>query len=137
MADNIIITEGSGTNIKTDDIGGVHYQQVKLVDGTLDGTGVIAADIGAKANALRIAPANDITDGTYIGDIKFGEALPANTNTQEVVGDVANNVAIAGNPLAIGILYDSTKPTVLDDGDVGYALGDSYGRLLPGCEHHI
>lgn len=30
----------------------------------------------AKSASLSIAPATDITDATYIGDIKFGEALP-------------------------------------------------------------
>ncbi len=34
----------------------------------------------AKAASLSIAPATDITDATYIGDIKFGESLPAGTS---------------------------------------------------------
>lgn len=38
MADNVAITAGSGTTIATDDISTVHYQRVKLVDGTLDST---------------------------------------------------------------------------------------------------
>jgi hypothetical protein len=88
MADNVAITAGSGTTIKTDDISGAHYQVIKLADGTADATAVIAADIGVKANALRVAPASDITDGTYIGDIKFGEALPAGTNA---IGKLAAN----------------------------------------------
>ncbi len=36
----------------------------------------IANDIGVKTGAVRTVPANDITDATYIGDIKFGEGLP-------------------------------------------------------------
>ena len=79
MADTVAITEGVGTDIATDDVGGTHYQEVKLVDGTKDSATPIAVDVGVKANALRVAPANDITDGTYIGDIKFGEALAAGT----------------------------------------------------------
>jgi hypothetical protein len=38
MADTVAITAGSGTTIATDDVGGVHYQQVKIVNGTLDST---------------------------------------------------------------------------------------------------
>ena len=40
-----------------------------------------AANLGEKAKAasLAINPANDISDGIYIGDIKFGEELPAGT----------------------------------------------------------
>ncbi len=85
MADGIDVTPGAGKTVATDDVtiaGGVagQVQYVKLADGTPNGTASIAVDVGVKANALRTAPANDITDGTYIGDIKFGEALPAGTN---------------------------------------------------------
>lgn len=38
MADNVPITAGSGTNIATDDVSGVHYQRNKLVVGVLDDT---------------------------------------------------------------------------------------------------
>jgi len=40
MADNVAITAGAGTSVATDDIGGAHFQRVKLVqgaDGTNDG----------------------------------------------------------------------------------------------------
>lgn len=43
MSDNVAITAGAGTNIATDDISGVHYQMMKLVDGTLDSTTVVKA----------------------------------------------------------------------------------------------
>ena len=84
MADNVAITAGVGTTVATDDVGGAHYQEIKLVDGTKDSITPIAVDVGAKANALRVAPANDITDGTYIGDIKFGEAEP---NSAAILAD--------------------------------------------------
>jgi hypothetical protein len=42
MADNVAITAGSGTNIASDDIGGVQYQRVKLSIGA-DGTAVDAS----------------------------------------------------------------------------------------------
>ncbi len=84
MADNVVITAGTGTTVHADEythgtLGSGKTQLVKLVDGTLDSGTPIVVDIGAKANALRVAPANDITDATYIGDIKFGEALLAGT----------------------------------------------------------
>lgn len=92
MADNLDITAGTGTTIATDEsAASVHYQIVKLADGTADATAVIAADIGVKANAIRVVPANNITDGTYIGDIKFGEALPAGTNA---IGKLAANSGV-------------------------------------------
>jgi hypothetical protein len=160
MADNVTIpATGSGTAtpvVATDDVGGVHFQQMKLTDGTLNSSTPVAVDIGVKANALRTAPASDITDATYIGDIKFGESLPAGTaeigklaansgvdigdvdvtsiaagdnnignvdivtlpnvtlaagtNTNEVVGDVAHDIGIAGNPLTIGGVASAAAP---------------------------
>ena len=37
MADNVPITAGSGTNIATDEVGGAHFQRVKIAHGA-DGT---------------------------------------------------------------------------------------------------
>ena len=87
MADNVTLNSMSGgEDVATDDVtvtgqaGAGQVQFMKLVDGTANGTAPIAVDVGGKANALRTAPASDITDGTYVGDIKFGESLPAGTN---------------------------------------------------------
>lgn len=44
MADNVAITAGTGTSIGTDDISGVHYQKMKLYDGTADSTTAVTAD---------------------------------------------------------------------------------------------
>ena len=98
MADLIPITAGSGTIIATDQISSAHFQIVKLATGTADSSALIVSGIGAASNGLRTAPANDITDATYIGDIKFGEALPAGT---AVVGALAAGTAIIGS-LAAG-----------------------------------
>jgi hypothetical protein len=53
MADNIAVTQGSGTNVATDDVGGVHFQKVKLdvggdgasVPATGDGTNGLDVDV--------------------------------------------------------------------------------------------
>ena len=39
-----------------------------------------------KAASLSVAPASDIADATYIGDVKFGEELPAGTQLVGKVG---------------------------------------------------
>ncbi len=45
MADNVVLNAGAGgATLATDDVAGVHYQRVKLVDGTLEGTGAIGGD---------------------------------------------------------------------------------------------
>ncbi len=51
MADNIAITAGVGTTIATDDVSNVHYQRVKLVDGTLDS---VAAIPGSATDGLLV-----------------------------------------------------------------------------------
>ena len=159
MADNVAITAGAGTTIASDDVTGVHYQRVKLVDGTLDTTAAIAADIGVKANALRVAPANDITDAIYIGDIKFGESLPAGTNAigklaansgvdigdvdvlscANTAGDIAHDSADSGNPLKVGgkaYNLDGTAPgTAVAEADRTHFITDVYGRQFVETTH--
>src|SRR3990172_3985832 len=52
MADNVTLNAGAGGSVlATDDIASVHYQKVKLVDGTDQGTGLIAGDA---ANGLDV-----------------------------------------------------------------------------------
>lgn len=51
MADNVAITAGAGTSVATDDVGGVHYQRVKL-DGGADGAS--AAIPGSATHGLKI-----------------------------------------------------------------------------------
>lgn len=69
MADNVAITAGSGTNIATDQLGsGEHVQYVKLMDGTLDGSGKIGGDA---TNGLDV----DVT--RVQGTVTVDSELPA------------------------------------------------------------
>jgi len=56
--------------------------------GDVDITEFPAGNLGQqlKAASLSVAPATDITDATYIGDVKFGEELPAGTQLVGKVG---------------------------------------------------
>lgn len=62
MADNLAVTQGTGTTIATDDVGGVHYQKVKLqlgrenVAGTMINLPVAAGTSGSN-NTLVAAVA--------------------------------------------------------------------------------
>jgi len=135
MADNVTITEGTGTTVATDQIGTVHYQEIKLIDGTKDSTTPIVVDVGAKANALRVAPANNITDATYIGDIKFGEAEPNSAAIKTAVelldnavdGNYLNcNLNIAGTDVSAnaGVLTAQTlRVTIATDDECNNLLG--------------
>lgn len=53
MADNIAITSGSGTSVATDDVGGAHYQKIKLYDATADSSAAIPGDA---TNGLYVNP---------------------------------------------------------------------------------
>ena len=117
---------------------------VELLDNAIDGSQMQVDVVAISAQS----------DGTYIGDIKFGESLPAgsnaigklaansgvdigdvdvtslpaSTNTIEVVGDAAEDAAVAGNPLLAGGRYDATQRT-LDDGDAGALAIDPSGAF--------
>ena len=75
MADNVAITAGSGTNIATDDDGGVHYQEVKIMAGadgtftgdvagrTVDGGSGAALYVDPRPKAVRLAVTPTISSG--------------------------------------------------------------------------
>ena len=68
MADNFTFTEGTGKTGAADDVEGVLYQRVKLVDGTAESTTAIAAGGGVEAGALRVTIANDSTGVLSVDD---------------------------------------------------------------------
>lgn len=108
MADNVAITAGSGTTIATDDISGVHYQRIKLVDGALDGTAAIGGDAtnGLDVDVTRLphylydtfghlqvcGQVNDV-------EVQFHRDDPANLCTVTAAGTpngTANNTTVPG-----------------------------------------
>lgn len=61
MADNIAVTQGSGTSIATDDVGGVHHQVVKVEfgkDGKAAGNAKFAPIQASSAGDNTIVAAN-------------------------------------------------------------------------------
>ncbi len=84
MADNVAVTAGSGTTIATDDVSGVHYQRVKLVDGTLDSTTAIPGDA---TNGLDV----DVT--RVSGNVTVVQATATNLKTanNDSLGQVQYN----------------------------------------------
>lgn len=61
--------------------------------GNVDIVTLPAGNLGQRAmvSSLSVVIANNITDATYIGDIKFGESLPAGTNA---IGKLAANSGV-------------------------------------------
>lgn len=76
---------------------------------TIDGK--LAKGDQNKASSLSVTPATDITDGRYIGDIKFGEPLPAGTNIIGLVGidqGTANANEVVLKSITAGPLPDTS-----------------------------
>ena len=94
MADNVSIKDASGTTvpIAADDITGVQYQRVKLVDGTLDSTTAIPGD----ANGLKVQLGAAILAGdNNIGNVDVvTQPARAHTSDSIKVGDGSNFIAI-------------------------------------------
>lgn len=70
--------------------------------GDVDITEFPAGNLGqqAKAASLSVAPATDITDPTYIGDVKFGEELPAGT---QIIGKVGIDQTTPGTTNLVNV----------------------------------
>mgnify|MGYP001600632907 CR=1 FL=1 len=146
MADNVAVTAGSGTTIATDDVAGVHYQRVKLVDGTLEGTGAIGGDAanGLDVDVTRIVPGTTATalgkaeDAAHTtGDTGVmalavrndtnaalagidGDYIPLSTDSiggLRVGGNIAHDAVDSGNPVKIGGIGNNSVPTAVAAGD--------------------
>lgn len=74
MADNVNVTEGTGTSIAADDINGVKYQRVKL---TLGADGVNEGDVSL-ANPIPVKDVSNlpVPTGKYISKV---EIMPSGT----------------------------------------------------------
>lgn len=135
-----------------------HLDGVEGLLGTIDGdTGNISTKIDTLAGAvagtevqvdvLTLPPipagTNNIGDVDILtiaaGDNNIGNVdivtmpnvtLAAGTNTNEVVGDVAQDAAVAGNPVLIGGRASATEPTQMsNDGDAVYLWTTLRGAL--------
>jgi hypothetical protein len=91
MADNVAITAGSGTSIATDDVSGVHFQKVKLIDGTADGSAAIAGDAtyGLDVDVTRVTGTVTVASTAQAADASSIGSTP----TLLIVGgkDASNN----------------------------------------------
>ena len=123
MADDVQITEGSGTIIKTDQVGTDHVQYVKLMDGTLDGSGVISGDA---SNGLDV----DVT--------RIGRSINKTSATGS--GAIAASRAISGNERLCSVtLHFSSAPTTSQDFTITIDANDgaAYDYLLASIDPSI
>jgi hypothetical protein len=142
MADNVPWTAGTGTNIATDDVSGVHFQKVKLVDGTADSAAAIPGDAtdGLKVQAKILTNPLPVTDnggaltvdngGTFAvqADTELTTAdldTGAGTDTRAVVGLVGSKSG--GGALIPGDATAGLKVDLGSDNDVTITSGTVTG----------
>jgi len=92
--------------------------------GNVDIVSLPSGNLGMQAMAasLSMVPANNITDATYIGDIKFGESLPAGTaaigklaaNSGVDIGDVDVTSISAGTNTIGGVISQASTSAAYD-----------------------
>src|SRR5437870_534359 len=102
MADNVVVTAGSGTTIAADEVsdgtlGTVKVQFVKLMDGTIDGTTKAAVGSnGLKVDLGNAVAAIKVGDGTNNAAIKAASTAPVATDPALVVAISPNSVNANG-----------------------------------------
>jgi hypothetical protein len=116
MADNVAITAGTGTNIATDDIGGVQYQRVKMTWG---------AD-GSANDASNATPLPVVTPGEYetVAASQTAQALGASG----AAGDYISGILVipaTTSPGNVILLDNATSITVFTGGSL------SVSNLVP------
>lgn len=92
---------------------------------------------------LHVNVGNTVTVGSHAvtnaGTFAVQNTAQASTNTQEIVGDVADDAPAAGNPVlvcGVAVETDGTDPTTVSaEGDAAYLRTDRARRLLV-SEHH-
>ena len=101
--------------------------KVLSIGGTT-GLGVIKEIAVDNDGQLQVDITSIAAGDNNIGNVDI-VTLPASTNTIEVVGDAAEDAAVAGNPVLVGGRYDSSARS-LDNGDAGAIALDNTGKVL-------
>jgi hypothetical protein len=100
MVDNVAITAGTGTSVATDDVGGVHYQKIKLAIGAADTANLLAVGSGAiDTGTPRVTLASDSPGVTALGQTTKSASLPVTIASDQ---EIAHDTADSGTPTKVG-----------------------------------
>jgi hypothetical protein len=109
MADNVVLDPGAGgATVATDDIGGVHYERVKLTDGTADSATFINSGNGTHTNALRVTIASDTTGVVAVTDNGGTLSVDDGAGSLTVDGSVTADTEL---PAAAALADAAANPT--------------------------
>lgn len=142
LVDNAAFTDGT-TRVDMagfifDEVAGTALTENDAAAARINANRAVVASIedgATRARYATVTAANALkTDGSAVTQPVSGTVtanLAAGTNTNEVVGDVAQDAAIAGNPLSVGLRASIATPAAMSaDGDSVYAWGDLSGGLF-------
>lgn len=115
MADNVTITQGTGTSVATDDVGGAHYQRVKLD---------VGGD-GASVPVVTSLPVSLVAGTALAGKVGIDQTTPGTTNAVAVISGQAG---VAGGAGAVSALVQRT--TLASDDPAVAALGATSGAAV-------
>lgn len=139
MADNVAITAGAGTNIATDDVGGVQYQKMKIVPGSSGVAGpeyasdhpLWTAGAGNAQIALNLTSASIgvLTAAIYLEKVSY--LVPTNYVFQPVVGQATvtttGSKTLWGSGKRLGTYNTNTLAYTPDQ---ALTTPDFYDRLM-------
>jgi hypothetical protein len=122
MADNVAVTAGTGTSVAADEVvdatlGTVKVQYVKIMDGTLDGTGKVPASAtsGLGVNVLTKAAGEDLVNDVQKVEQRFNYSnIITNATTTVKSGAGFLHSITINNPAALTVanetvtIYDNT-----------------------------
>lgn len=129
MADNVVVSAGTGTTVAADEVvdgtlGTVKVQFVKLMDGTLDGS--TKATVGA--GGLKVDPTSSVAVNTGARSATTQRVTVATDDLVPVGGDVASGSTDSGNPVKGGGVFITT-PTAITTGQRGAFQLDANSNL--------
>lgn len=136
MANNTTVTPGTGLTVATDDVGGTHYQVIKLAAGTEDsavrlGSLEDAAHSSGDAGIMALAVRNDA--GSVLAGTT-GDYIPLTTDSSGNLRSlVTGTVALSATEVHMGQVGGTTQivqvtPTVSTT--PAYTAGDIIGGIM-------
>ena len=132
MADNVTVTQGSGTSIATDDIGGVHYPRSKVgwgADGTyndVSASNPLPTVLTAGSAVIGKLAANS---GVDIGDVDVTSA-PARDRLTDNIGVALQTDVMLSDTTALTPKFAVIDNAVSGDNTLVAAVTDKKIRVL-------
>ena len=118
MTDNIDVTPGSGATIATDEIGGKHYQIVKLAYGPLDAQQLVDVADGLPVAILGTVPTAEVRANTGTRTI-----VPASTSSTTILAANALRKSSLLYNNSTSVVYIGLGSTSVSPSDYSFPLG--------------